>query len=164
MCALFNVTISKHANKKSNEGLLYTIASRKVIINFLHFWPALYVPPALIFPRKRLKPELLNGAPAESIMFVSDSGYINSDLFCRWLNHFQKHVRPTAENPVLLVLDNHASYCTLETVTFCKTNNIHLLSIPPHAGHKVKPLDRAFFKSLKDFYSDLCDQWLVNNP
>lgn len=123
-----------------------------------------YIPPALIFPRKRMKPELMNGAPSESIMFISDSGYINAELFYQYLKHFQKHAKASKEDPVLLILDNHSSHCTLEVVTFCKENSIHVLSIPPHSSHKTQPLDRNFFKALKDFYGDLCDQWLVNNP
>lgn len=47
-----------------------------------------YVPPALIFPRKRSKSELLYGAPPESVMFISDSGYMNTELFQQWLKHF----------------------------------------------------------------------------
>lgn len=123
-----------------------------------------YIPPALIFPRKRMKPELMNGAPSESIMLISDSGYISTELFCQWLKHFQKHARASKEDPVLLILDNHSSHCTLEAVTYCKERHIHLVSIPPHSSHKTQPLDRNFFKTLKDFYSDVCDQWLVNNP
>ncbi|XP_021695334.1 uncharacterized protein LOC110675220 [Aedes aegypti] len=46
-----------------------------------------YVPPVLIFKRKRQKPELMNGAPPGSKMFISDSGYINSDLFHEWVQH-----------------------------------------------------------------------------
>ncbi|KAH9628533.1 hypothetical protein HF086_001140 [Spodoptera exigua] len=32
-----------------------------------------YVPPAFIFPRKRMKAKLLDGAPANSIGFVTES-------------------------------------------------------------------------------------------
>jgi len=62
-----------------------------------------YVPPVIIFARKRLKAELMNGAPPDSIMLCSDSGYSNSELFPVWLQHFQKHVVSTESNPVLLI-------------------------------------------------------------
>ncbi|KAG8234467.1 hypothetical protein J437_LFUL015109 [Ladona fulva] len=39
------------------------------------------MPPVIIFARKRMKPELMNGAPLDSMMLCSDSGYSNSDLF-----------------------------------------------------------------------------------
>ncbi|KAJ4435944.1 hypothetical protein ANN_18567 [Periplaneta americana] len=123
-----------------------------------------YVPPALIFPRKREKEELMNGAPPGSVMFISDSGYINCELFVKWLRHFQNHVGATKNKPVLLILDNHTSHITLENVQYCRENSIHLLSLPPHSSHKMQPLDRCYFKSLKDFYGTYCDQWMMSNP
>lgn len=123
-----------------------------------------YVPPVLIFRRKRQKPELLNGAPPGTEMFVSDSGYINSDLFFQWIQHFQKHTNATKENPVLLILDNHSTHQSLETVLYCRENGIVLLSIPPHSSHKVQPLDRCFFQALKTKYAEACNHWLVSHP
>lgn len=123
-----------------------------------------YVPPAMIFPRKRRKPELADGAPPGTILFTSDSGYINTDLFLEWLNHFQSHVKSSAEDPTLLVLDNHSSHVSLQATLFAREHNIHIVTLPPHSSHKTQPLDRCFFKPLKDFYSQACEQWLLNNP
>lgn len=104
-----------------------------------------FVPPRLIYPRKRGKRELLFGSPPGTIMMTSDSGLINSDLFLLWLKHFKKHVKPTREKPVLLVLDNHTSHITLPAVQFCREQGIHLLSLPPHSSHRLQPLDVGFF-------------------
>lgn len=123
-----------------------------------------YVPPALIYPRKRIKMGLLNGAPPGTILMLSDSGYINTTLFVDFLKHFQHHVNATEENPVLLILDNHSSHCSLEGVLYCRENNIHLLTIPPHSSHRTQPLDRCLFKALKDYHGEFCDQWLINHP
>lgn len=123
-----------------------------------------YVPPVIIFARKRLKPELMNGAPPDSLMLCSDSGYSNSDLFPIWLQHFQKHVQSSDSNPVLLVLDNHSSHISIEAVMFCRENSIHLLSLPPHSSHKMQPLDKCLFKPLKEYFSQMCDKWLLNHP
>lgn len=48
----------------------------------------------ITFARKRLKPELMNGAPPDSLVLRLDSGYSNSDseLFPVCLKHFQKRV------------------------------------------------------------------------
>lgn len=69
-----------------------------------------FVPPALIFKRKRKNPALLNGAPPGTLLMVSDSGYINTELFLEWLKHFQKEVKASLDDPVLLILDNHSSH------------------------------------------------------
>lgn len=123
-----------------------------------------YVPPTIIFARKRMKPELMNGAPPDSMMLCSDSGYSNSELFPVWLKHFQKHVVSSESNPVLLILDNHGSHISIESVLFCRQHSIHLLSIPPHCSHKIQPLDKIFFKPLKDYLSEMSDNWLLNHP
>lgn len=107
-----------------------------------------YLAPALIFKRKRQKPELLNGAPPGTKMFVSDSGYINSDLFLQWLKHFQEQTNASKENPILLILDNHSTHQSLDAVLYCRENGIILLSIPPHSSHKAQRT-AAFFRPLR---------------
>lgn len=123
-----------------------------------------YVPPALIFPRRRLRDELMDGAPAGSLGLVSDSGFINQELFIEYLEHFRKSVRPSPSSPVLLILDNHSSHVSVGAIDFCRKNDIHMLSIPPHGSHKIQPLDVVFFGPLKVLYSAECDTWQVSNP
>lgn len=95
---------------------------------------------------------------------TSDSGYITTDLFLEWLVHFQAQVKSTESDPVLLILDNHTSHTSLQAILFAREHYIHMISLPPHSSHKTQPLDRCFFKPLKDFYSQSCDNWLLNNP
>nr|XP_029732067.1 uncharacterized protein LOC115268161 [Aedes albopictus] len=123
-----------------------------------------YVPPALIFKRKRRNPLLLKGTPPGSLLIVSDTGYINGSLFLEWLEHFQKEVKASKSDPVLLVLDNHSSHYFLDAVLYCRDKGIVMLSIPPHSSHKTQPLDRCFFKALKTAYSEACSNWLTTNP
>ena len=122
-----------------------------------------FIPPAFIFPRKRMKAELLDGAPPSSIGMVSDTSYINSALFLDWLTHFRDHAKPSKDNPVLLILDNHTSHCTLEAVNFFRENHIHALTIPPHSSHKTQPLDRCIHNSLKIYYAAECEKWMRNH-
>ncbi|XP_031328883.1 uncharacterized protein LOC116159925 [Photinus pyralis] len=124
----------------------------------------IYVPPALIFPRKRLKDELYLNAPPGTLKLISDSGFINTDLFYKWIKHFKTATNPTKESPVLLVLDNHSSHRDLQVIHYCKENHIDLLSLPPHASHRLQPLDVGFFGPLKTAYTNECDNWMVSNP
>lgn len=123
-----------------------------------------YVPPALIFPRKRFKPEFCDRTPPDTLGMVSDSGFINSELFMTWLQHFTKYVNPSLEKKKLLLLDNHISHCTLSAIEYCRGKGIMLLSLPPHASHKLQPLDVAFFGPLKKFLSEECDRWVTEHP
>ncbi|GBN35069.1 hypothetical protein AVEN_240856-1 [Araneus ventricosus] len=66
-----------------------------------------FVPSALILPRKRMNPLLYKDAPNETLPLISDTGYMNSHLFIDCLKYFVKHSKPSAEDPVLLIADNH---------------------------------------------------------
>lgn len=48
----------------------------------------IYVPPLIMFPSKSMKEELLDGAPAGSILACHPSGWIQTDVFTKWFNHF----------------------------------------------------------------------------
>ena len=39
-----------------------------------------------------------------------------------------------------------------------------MLGFPAHMTHKLQPLDASFFGSLKKFYSQQCDSWMVSHP
>lgn len=51
--------------------------------------------------------ELKVEAPPGSIVDVSESGYINAELFVKWLRHFIDTVKPAKEKKILLLLDGH---------------------------------------------------------
>lgn len=70
----------------------------------------LFVPPLIIFPRKNMKAELLNGAPLGSIARCHPSGWIQSEIFNAWLKHFIESTHPSPDDPVMLILDGHYSH------------------------------------------------------
>jgi hypothetical protein len=41
-----------------------------------------FLPPYLIFPRKRFQPHMLNGSPAGSAGGANPSGWVSQELFC----------------------------------------------------------------------------------
>lgn len=123
----------------------------------------IFVHPAMIFPRKRMKPELYYGAPHGTLPLISDSGYMNSEIFIDWLKHFQAFVKSCEDNPTLLILDNHISHRSLSAILYCREHHITLLSLPPHASHMMQPLDRSFFGPLKTAYSNEVDKWMTTN-
>ncbi|KAJ8968087.1 hypothetical protein NQ314_002472 [Rhamnusium bicolor] len=108
-----------------------------------------YVPPMFIFKRKRYAPEMERGAPTGSEIVISDTGYITSELFIQWLRHFKDNVVCSKENPVLLLLDGHATHSkNLEALFFARDNGIIMLQLPSHITHRMQPLDVAFFAPL----------------
>ncbi|KAJ8872171.1 hypothetical protein PR048_025773 [Dryococelus australis] len=58
-----------------------------------------------------MKPELSDGAPPSSLFLLSDSGFINAEPFLTWLQHLASHTKPSADDPVLLILDTPECKC-----------------------------------------------------
>lgn len=123
-----------------------------------------YVPPMFIFNRKRMNQQLQKGGPPGSFFSCSDKGWITDILFLDWLQHFQKFVKSSSADPVLLVMDNHVTHCTLQAFNFCKANGIVLLTIPPHTSHRLQPLDVTFYGPLKIAYNVECSKYLKSHP
>lgn len=123
-----------------------------------------YVPPAFIFPRKNMKAELMDRAPTGAIGLAQEKGWMCSDTFVQWLHHFVKHVKPSAENKVLLLLDGHSSHKSLPALDFAKKNGIVMFCFPPHCTHRVQPLDVCFFSPLTTYYNQELTTWLKNHP
>ncbi|CAG4931281.1 unnamed protein product [Parnassius apollo] len=102
-----------------------------------------FIPTLFIFPRKKMDKNgrLMIGAPPESIAITQESEWMNGEVFFQWLQHFKQHVQPTETNPVLLILDGHASHKELAVIKYAHNHNIHILSTPPDTTHKLQPLD-----------------------
>ena len=66
----------------------------------------------------------LHGALSATVGYNSGNGWIDCNLFVRYLDHFIKHVKPTSNNKVLLILDNHISHKSLEAIEKAKQNGI----------------------------------------
>lgn len=124
-----------------------------------------WVPPMVIFKRKRMANELKIGAPPGAIVTISDTGYINTDLFVQWLQHFIKHVKCSKENKVLLLLDGHTTHSkNLEALLLARENGIILLQLPGHTTHRLQPLDVSFFKPMESYFTQALETWLRTNP
>eukprot|EP00794_Sanderia_malayensis_P018367 gene18367-20214_t len=124
-----------------------------------------FVPPLMIFKRKRMNPELIERAPPGTIGGVSDSGWVDTDLFFKFVKHFVKHTKCSKDSKVLLILDGHKSHTkNIQLIDYAKENGLFLLSLPPHTSHKLQPLDRSFFKGLKSGFNVACNSWLRKHP
>jgi len=64
-----------------------------------------FMPPLLVFPKKDMKQELMNGTLPGSIHLFPPSGWIQNEIFSQWYLHFIKHTKLTKEDSVSLVLD-----------------------------------------------------------
>lgn len=108
--------------------------------------------------------QLSNGGPAGAVYMCSKNGWINEEIFFSWLQHFCQYSKPSAEEHVLLVADNHCSHKSLRIYNFCRKNFISFVTIPPHASHRLQPLDVTFYGSLKAAFNRECDLFMKQKP
>lgn len=124
-----------------------------------------YVAPMLIFKRKRMMAELAEGAPPGCLVEVSDTGYINSELFVIWLQRFIEAVKPSKEKKIILVLDGHTTHSkNLEAINLARDNGVILLQLPGHTTHRLQSLDVAIFKPLEVYYNQAVEKWMREHP
>ena len=125
-----------------------------------------YIPPMLIFPRKNVNPGFQVGTPPDSLIVAHPSGRMQMELFApTWFDHFLQHTKPTANDPVLLILDGHATHAkNLQFIDLARKNHVHLLVMPPHVSHRLQPLDVTFMAPLKTNYEQQVKAWLRDNP
>jgi len=106
-----------------------------------------------IFPRKRYKDFFLSNGPPDSIGMGNASGWVTNDEFYVFMEHFIKYVKPSIEDPILLLLDNHSSHLAIQTIDLVKNNGV-MLSFPPHCSHRLQPLDVSVFGPFKTYLAN----------
>lgn len=122
------------------------------------------VPPMFIFPRKIYKDFFVRDGPVGCIGAANGSGWMQELQFITFIEHFHKHVRPSKEDKVLLLLDNHDSHLSISVIDFCRDNGIVLLSFPPHCSHRLQPLDKSVYGPFKKAINNASDAWMKNHP
>ncbi|KAJ4446410.1 hypothetical protein ANN_13106 [Periplaneta americana] len=123
-----------------------------------------FVPPLIVFPRKNMQAELMDGTPPGSIHACHISGWIQADIFTQWFRHFLEVMKATKSDPAILILDGHYSHTrNMEVIELGRENGVSIVCLPPHSSHKMQPLDLAFMKPLKTFYCQEIESWLKNN-
>lgn len=117
-----------------------------------------------IFPRKKFQDHFIRDEPPECIGAGKKSGWVTDEEFFIFMQHFIKHVKPTKDEPVLILLENHSSHLSIKTLDLAKDNCIYMLTFPPHLSHKLQPLDVSVFGPFKRYLSSAQDAWTRNNP
>ncbi|KAJ4435553.1 hypothetical protein ANN_18169 [Periplaneta americana] len=107
-----------------------------------------------------MSPQLERGGPPGAVYRCSSNGWMTTELFTEWMQHFAEQSNASVNNPVLLIMDNHSSHISLQTYLLCKQSGIHIVSIPPHTSHRLQPLDLTFFGPLKCALNKECDLFM----
>lgn len=112
-----------------------------------------------------MKVELQDGAPPVTIFACSESVWINTDIFLVWFKHFVQQVKPTDDDPVLLILDGHSSHTkNIDVIDIARTKHVHIICLPPHSTHRMQPTDVGFMALLACYYDMALEKFLNNHP
>ncbi|GFO16080.1 tigger transposable element-derived protein 6-like protein [Plakobranchus ocellatus] len=109
--------------------------------------------PLLIFPGQRFFYDPMEGFP-EAHFAKSGNGWIDSEIFAKWLSTGFVPAVAHLQKPVLLFADGHSTHLTLAIHEICKEHNIILYQLPSHSSHIVQPLDLTSFKNLKQAWGE----------
>lgn len=122
------------------------------------------LPPVMIFPRKKFKTHMLNGAPPGTLGLAQPTGWMTGEMFIEVIKHFVKLTSSTKENPTLMLMDNHESHLNPAALNIAKNNGVTLLTIPPHTSHKLQALDVSVFGPFQNYYNGAADSWMHRHP
>ena len=111
--------------------------------------------PFIILPKLAKLPEELRDIPA--FFNSQSSGWMTKNIFLAFCVFFVSKVSkykldlPTeeAEQPTILILDNHSSRYNSLALEYLALHNVQLLTFPPHCSHLLQPFDVAAARSLK---------------
>ncbi|KAJ4430542.1 hypothetical protein ANN_19130 [Periplaneta americana] len=124
----------------------------------------IFIPPLTIFPRKNFDLLLARGVPPGSIFRCQQSGWISSEAFLDWFDHFVSATKPSESDPVLLILDGHFSHTrNLELINRARECHVTIICLPPHTTHKLQPLDKTFMGPFKHYYDEEIRLWQLQN-
>ncbi|XP_037790091.1 uncharacterized protein LOC119585535 [Penaeus monodon] len=121
-----------------------------------------HIPPFFVFPRVYVQENWLLTAPPGSSATGNPkaTGWMTEEGFSKYIRHFVKYAKPTAEQPILLLSDNHSSHISVDVINFAKENNVTVMSFPPHCSHKLHPLNVSVFGPFKTYVNQASDNWM----
>lgn len=145
------------ARKGKKQIGMMTSAERGSLVTVITCMSAggAFVPPFFIFPRKNHNPLRMKDSPPGSKSACHLSGWVQIPIFTEWFKHFLKETKPSETEPVLLILDGHYSHTrNVEVLNLARVHNVTIISLPPHATHKLQPLDKTCMGPFKKYYND----------
>lgn len=114
-----------------------------------------YVPPMLIYPRKRMQQEFETGFPPGAWAEFHETGWMTKEVFLVWFKRFVTYTGASKDKKILLILDGHKTHTkNLELIDLARESGVALLCLPLHCSHRLQPLDVAFMKPLSKYYED----------
>ncbi|KAF9420546.1 hypothetical protein HW555_003296 [Spodoptera exigua] len=149
-----NVYEVDHAQSKSCVTVMFTFSADGET-----------TPPMIIYPLKRMRPEIQKSVPSEWGIGLSDNGWMKAELFIQYIQNVL-HPALMKRNitfPVILFLDGHKSHTTLQLTQLCQNLGIILIALYPNATRILQPADVAAFRPIKVMWRKAVLEWRTDN-
>ncbi len=114
------------------------------------------IPPFIIYPGCLPSNAYRLDGPPNALYGIQEKGYMDSELFLKWLHHFIKYA--PEERPLVLIMDQHETHVSKDVIMFCRENTVEILCLPAHTTHILQPLDIAVFNPLKTAFSTMASR------
>ena len=122
-----------------------------------------YIPPMVIWARKKMTPELAMGEVPGTIYALSGKGWMTAEIFNKWFKcHFLRYA--SAVRPIILLMDGHSSHYCPETIQLAAAEGVILFTLPPNTTHLTQPLDKGVFGPFKIYWRQVCHDFRVSHP
>ncbi|XP_047132647.1 uncharacterized protein LOC124811315 [Hydra vulgaris] len=105
---------------------------------------------------------MITNAPAGSIGSTNPSGWSNESMFVKFLQRFIKQAKPTIEQPVILIMDNHESHISVPAIQKAKDNGVKFITLHTHASNHMQPLDKTVFGPFKTYFNIAANELLMS--
>nr|CAD7400373.1 unnamed protein product [Timema poppensis] len=97
-----------------------------------------FVPPLMVFHRKNMKKELLEGAPPGTIGATHMTVWIQVNNFTKWFTHFTTTVKPSLTYMVVLVLEGYYTHVrNSDVIDTAQANGVTIVCLPPHCTQET---------------------------
>lgn len=104
----------------------------------------------------------LTGGIENSDIAYTPKGWMDSDTFQKFLEHFNKHCGK--ERPVILLIDSVSSHIYMSAFEYAKSQGIELYRLIPNATHIMQPMDKGVFGPLKRRWLEVVRRFTRENP
>ena len=116
------------------------------------------IPPLIIHKGKTVGKNWKNGAPYNSVVRASPSGWITKEIFLEYGHMFVKFLKDEGlvdGKPHVLMMDNHHAHTfNFDFLQLMKDNNVVVFALPSHTSHILQPLDVVPFAVLKSSWNE----------
>ena len=106
----------------------------------------------------------MDSAPLGSKAFCQEKGWMTSEIFLKWLEHFVHHYSASKTNKKFLLLDGRVTHKSLAVLEYAKENGVVIFCFPADYTHRVQSLDVGFFGPLQTYYDQEIQTWLRQHP